>query len=345
MYKVGIIGASGYVGSELISLLIRHKLVELTSISSRSFEGKIISEIYENFFGVIDLVFESEEEVINKSEIIFLALPHGLSEDIALKVRNKNKILIDLGADFRLANELDYKQFYGKYFKDKQIHKESVYCIPELSRFKLEYSNIIANPGCYPTSIALGLAPALKNNLVKKNSIIIDSKSGVTGSGKNCNEATHYIERNENLNAYSIGGVHRHIPEIEQVLSELAGDNIKVSFTPHLLPINRGMLSTIYFDLSKDISIEELFNIYSNFYSNEKFIKILNIGNVAKIKSVTHTNYCHISLHKDDRCHRVIICSVIDNMIKGAAGQAIQNMNIRLGIDELEGLDFISSNF
>ena len=270
MYKVGIIGASGYVGSELISLLIRHKLVELTSISSRSFEGKIISEIYKNFFGVIDLVFESEEEVINKSEIIFLALPHGLSEDIALKVRNKNKILIDLGADFRLANELDYKQFYGKYFKDKQIHKESVYCIPELSRFKLEYSNIIANPGCYPTSIALGLAPALKNNLVKKNSIIIDSKSGVTGSGKNCNEATHYIERNENLNAYSIGRVHRHIPEIEQVLSELAGDNIKVSFTPHLLPINRGILSTIYFDLSKDISIEELFNIYSNFYSNEK---------------------------------------------------------------------------
>lgn len=345
MINVGVIGATGYVGVELISFLLNHKKINLTAISSKSFEGKKISEIYENFYNITNLICDNQQMVIDKCDVIFAALPHGLSEDIAVKIKGGNKVLIDIGADFRLEKEEDYKEFYKINFKDKSLHKKAVYSIPELHREKLDNSNIIANPGCYPTSIALAIAPSLKNKLVKKNSIIIDSKSGITGSGRALNISGQYIECNENFNAYAVGGVHRHIPEIEQILSEFSDHEVRVSFTPHLLPISRGILSTVYYDLNKDISLDKIHSIYSEFYKNEKFVKVLKLGSNAKIKNVTHSNYSHISIYKDNRCNRVIICCVIDNMIKGAAGQAIQNMNIRLGFDEDEGINFIPSNF
>ncbi|WP_297437115.1 N-acetyl-gamma-glutamyl-phosphate reductase [uncultured Clostridium sp.] len=343
--KVGIIGATGFVGSELIRLLLNHNNVEISAISSKSFLDEEIANIYKNFINISDLILEDEDSVIEKSDVIFTAVPHGLSEIIASKILSKNKILIDLGADFRLSDEDDYLKFYNKKYLNKDIHKEAIYCIPELHRRKINKQSIIGNPGCYPTSISLGLAPALYNDIVKKDSIIIDAKSGVTGAGRGANDGTHYISCNENFKPYGVGGVHRHIPEIEEVINSISKVKHKISFTPHLIPINRGILSTIYFDLDKDITVSDLHKLYVDFYKEEKFVVVVDLDTTAEIKNIKSSNYCHISIHKDERCNRAIIISTIDNMIKGAAGQAIQNMNIRMGFNESEGLNLIPSNF
>lgn len=347
MIKVGIIGATGYVGVELLRLLFNHNDVSTIAISSKTFKDKRISEIYENFSGIIDFVCEDEDMVIEKSDIIFGALPHGLSEGLAFKILKKEKKFIDIGADFRLKNEEDYEKWYKNKFNYKPLHEKSVYSIPEFHRNKVIEGNysIISNPGCYPTSIALGIVPAIINNLVKENTLIIDSKSGVTGSGRGLSLSSHFVECNESMNAYAVGGVHRHTPEIEQIINEFSNNLVKITFTPHLIPINRGILSTIYFDLNKNTSIEDIHKLYINYYKDEFFIKILPLGSNAKIKNVTNSNYCNISIHKDERCNRVIICSVIDNMVKGAAGQAIQNMNLLLGIEENTGLKVLATAF
>lgn len=345
MITVGIIGATGYVGVELLEYLLRHPKVEVVGISSKSFVGNNISDIYSNLQGVSNLICEKEDNVIDKASIIFAALPHGLSEKIAGKIKEKNKILIDIGADFRLKSEEKYKEFYKKDYENLSLHKDSIYCIPELHRDLIKEQIIVANPGCYPTSIALGLAPAILKDIVKETSIIIDAKSGVTGAGRVANDNTHYIDCNENLKPYGIGGVHRHIPEIEQVLNDISNKNYVISFTPHLLPINRGILSTIYFDLKEDLTVKDIYDIYIEFYKKEKFVRVLELGKSASIKGVRNSNYCHISIHKDERTNRCIIISTIDNMVKGAAGQAIQNMNIRLGIEEGCGIDVIPRIF
>ncbi|MGL4451697.1 MAG: N-acetyl-gamma-glutamyl-phosphate reductase [Sarcina sp.] len=345
MITVGIIGATGYVGVELLEYLLRHPKVEVVGISSKSFVGSDISDIYSNLQGVSNLICENEDDVIKKASVIFAALPHGLSEKIAIKIKEKNKILIDIGADFRLKSEEKYKEFYKKDYENSSLHEDAIYCIPELHRNLMKNQSIIANPGCYPTSISLGLAPAILKDIVKESSIIIDAKSGVTGAGRVANDNTHYIDCNENLKPYEIGGVHRHIPEIEQVLNDISNENYAISFTPHLLPINRGILSTIYFDLKKDLTVMDIHNIYTEFYKKEKFVKVLEFGKSASIKGVRNSNYCHISVHKDERCNRCIIISTIDNMVKGAAGQAIQNMNIRLGFNEDIGIDMIPRIF
>lgn len=341
--KVGIIGATGFVGSELIRLLMKHKEVELSAISSKSFIKSEISDIYGNFKNIVNLVCEDEKFVIDNSDIIFTALPHGFSEQIA-SLLGKNKILIDIGADFRL-NEEDYLNFYGLNFKNVNIHHDAIYCIPELHRNKIFKQKIISNPGCYPTSVSLALAPSIIMGFVKDTSIIIDSKSGVSGAGRESNFGTHFTSCNENLKPYALAGVHRHIPEIEKVLNELSKNKYRITFTPYLIPINRGILSTIYFDLKIDKSEKDVRDYYKKFYENEKFIVILDEGQVAQIKNVTCSNFVHISIHKDERCNRMIIICAIDNMIKGAAGQAIQNMNIRLGFDESEGIDMIPDIF
>lgn len=345
MLKVGIIGATGYVGAELLRLLINHPKVKVEAISSVSYEGKYISSIYKNFYGATNLKCENQEEVIKKSEIIFAALPHGLSEEIANLVRKENKVLIDLGADFRLDKEDDYKYWYGKYFKYKNLHKESIYALPEFNRNKIKKSKIIANPGCYPTSIELALMPLLKKSLIDVNNIICDSKSGATGAGRGLTLKSHYPELNENFSPYGIG-THRHIPEIEQCLSSIAKEKVQVTFTPHLLPINRGIISTIYCNLKNNskekINLEEIHDLYKNFYKNEYFVNILPLGEIASIKDVAYTNNCNLSLHLNHRGNQIIIISTIDNMIKGAAGQAVQNMNIIMGFDEKEGLFLVS---
>lgn len=344
MIKVGIIGATGYVGAELLRLLLNHPKVQVFKISSVSFIGEEISSIYKNFINKTDLICENAEEVLSNCDVLFTALPHGLSEEIAEKTLSENKLLIDLGADFRLSSESEYLRWYNKKFDKPNIHKYSVYGLPELNKEKIKKSKLIANPGCYPTSIELALLPLLKNSLIHTSRIICDSKSGTTGAGRSLSLTFHYTEVNENFSPYKIG-CHRHLPEIEETLNSISKEKVKITFTPHLLPINRGIVSTIYLSPKNKINLIELRKIYLDFYKNEPFINILPLGDVAQIKQVRISNYCNISLHLNHREDELIIVSTIDNMIKGAAGQAIQNMNLCLGFEETEGLNLISPSF
>ena len=344
MFKVGIVGATGYVGVELLRLLLNHDKVTVTAISSSTFKDEEISSVYKSFFNKTTLVCEDKSEVIEKSDIIFTALPHGLSEEIADEAISKNKKVIDLGADFRLESENSYEEWYGKKFTCKNTHKDSVYGLPEFNGSKVKEYNIVANPGCYPTSISLGLMPLLKNKLINTQNIICDSKSGITGAGRGLSLKTHFSEANENFAAYGIGS-HRHTPEIEQTLSYMANENVEVTFTPHLLPINRGILSTIYCEPKDQLTLEKIHEIYKNQYENEEFVHVLPLGQTAEIKHVKYTNNCNISIHQNYRKNKIIIVSVIDNMVKGAAGQAIQNMNLLLGLPEDTGLKLIAPSF
>lgn len=342
--KAGIIGATGYAGAELVRLLINHPSAEIAAVSSKSFEGKKLSEVYPSFYGVGDLELVSQAEVIEKSDVVFAALPHGLSEPLGAECLKKGKALIDLGADFRLESEEEYEKWYQKPFELPEIHSESVYCIPELHRSLAAGKRIIANPGCYPTSIALGLAPAIRDSLIKLSPIIIDSKSGVTGAGRGLTQNTHYPECNEAFAPYK-AGIHRHTPEIEQTLSKLAGEKVSVTFVPHLLPVNRGIVSTIYAPLAEGVGLDEVREAYERAYSGEKFVRLMPVGQYANLKNVRYSNYCDISLHADERTSTLIIVSAIDNMVKGAAGQAIQNMDLIFGLDESEGLDLVPPAF
>lgn len=344
MIKIGIIGATGYVGAELLRLLLSHPKVEVAALSSVSFEGQEISKVYTNFFNKTGLICESADDVVTKCDVIFTALPHGLSEDIAKKAIDNKKICIDMGADFRLSNEAEYEEWYGKKFTQPEIHTNSVYGLPELNREQIKGCSLIANPGCYPTTIELGLMPLLKNSLIKLEGIICDSKSGTTGAGRGLTLNTHFPEENETFAPYKVGA-HRHTPEIEETLSKMANDKVSVTFTPHLLPINRGILSTIYCAPKAKVNLEEIHKLYVDFYKDEPFVNILPLGETASIKNVRLTNDCFISLHLNHRQDQIIVVSSIDNMIKGAAGQAIQNMNIILGFDETEGLNLIAPSF
>ena len=351
MIKVSVIGATGYAGVELIRLLLSHPKVELKNISSKSFAGENINKIYNNLNKYCEKILTDEDSAIEDSDVVFASLPAGLSEEIAKKCFDKNILFIDLGADFRLSNEEDYKKWYKKDYKYKEIHKEAIYSIPEIIKFDnfynkkdLKKAKIIGNPGCYPTSIGLALAPALINKIIEKEDIIIDSKSGATGAGRELTLNTHFAECNEAFAPYKIAE-HRHTPEIEQTLSNIYGDNIKITFVPHLLALNRGILSTIYAKLKDKNFLENIFNLYKEFYKDSKFVRVLNIGNIANLKNVKYSNYCDISIHIDERTNKLIIVSAIDNMVKGAAGQAIQNMNIALGFEEDAGLDMIPPAF
>lgn len=343
--KVGIIGATGYAGVELIRILLGHPTVELVAISSVSFEGKAMSEVYPNLLQICDDVLVDEDTVIEKSDVIFASLPHGLCEALALKAVAKNKKFIDLGADFRLHKEEDYQQWYGLNYNQKELHEKSCYCIPELHRKDVTQDvDIIGNPGCYPTSIGLALAPIIKSGLADLNSIIIDSKSGVTGAGRGLSQTSHYPDCNEAFSPYKVA-MHRHTPEIEQTIADLSGKEINVTFVPHLLPVNRGIVSTIYVSLKGEVQDNAINYMYQNFYKEEKFVRVLKQGDVANLKNVKFSNYCDISLHLDKRTNRLIIVSTIDNMVKGAAGQAIQNMNLLFGLPEDAGLNLIPPAF
>lgn len=351
MIKAGIIGGSGYVGEELIRLLLNHPYVEIKAISSHSYNNKTLQSIYKNMISQNVMVFEEESSVIEKCDVIFLALPHGLSEEIANKCILKNKLVIDMGADFRIKDEATYEKWYGNKFANKSLHEDAVYGLPEVNKEYIKKAKIISNPGCYATSIELGLLPLIYNNLIDKKNIICDSKSGVSGAGKSLSETTHYTNCNESLSAYKIGN-HRHIGEIEEVLSSVYcktnnddNSNVEICFTPHLLPINRGILSTIYTELNSSNDLKEVHKIYKDFYKHCPFVNILDLGESSCIKDVKYSNYCNISLHMDFRCKKLIIISCIDNMMKGAAGQAIQNMNIHYGFNESTGLNLIPPPF
>lgn len=340
--KVGIIGASGYAGVELLRLFHSHPSVEIGGISSVSFEGKSIDEVFPNLRQIDEKILQDENAVIEACDVIFTAVPYGVAEKIAIKCNEKRKKCIDLGADFRLDEAEVYTKWYGETYSAPELHEESVYGLPELFRKKIAGKQIVGNPGCYPTASALALAPVLQK--FGALPVIIDAKSGVTGAGRSLTENTHFTNVNEAFSPYKIAS-HRHTPEIEQTLSYIAGEEVKITFVPHLLPINRGILATCYVDLPEKKSIKEVYKWYETFYQNEQFVRLLPLGKIVDLKNVKYSNYCDISIHMDDRTHRLIVVSAIDNMVKGAAGQAIQNMNILLGLPEETGLLMIPPAF
>lgn len=341
---VGIIGATGYAGVELIRLLIQHPDVSLTHISSKSFEGNRIDEVYPTLVKACSFSLEDEQTVAKSCDVVFCALPHGHAENLAKICLEAGGKFIDLGADFRLKSSADYERWYGQTAPSANLLSQAIYSIPELLDQQIKNEQLIANPGCYPTSITLGLAPAIQNHWIDVNSIIIDAKSGTTGAGRALSENTHFPQCNENFAPYKIAQ-HRHTPEIEQTLSEIADESVTITFVPHLLPINRGIESTIYANLNQKIDLQHCIEDYQKFYNEKPFVRVMEMGEIASINLVKYSNFCNISLHMDERTNRLIIVSVIDNMMKGAAGQAIQNMNLILGIEEQAGLTAIPPAF
>jgi N-acetyl-gamma-glutamyl-phosphate reductase len=338
MIKTAIFGASGYTGQELTRILLGHPEVKLVAVTSRRFAGQPVSEVFPSLQGLTSLKYQNATptQISNICDVVFLALPHGVSMEIAPEFISKGKKVIDLSADYRLRDLKTYETWYGKHSSAKLI-KNAVYGISELYRQQIRKTEFIANPGCYPTSIILGLAPALTKKLLDVYAIIADSASGVSGAGREPLTGSLFCEVDGGFKAYKVGK-HRHLPEIEQELNALAGKKFAITFTPHLLPVKRGILSTIYATLKKNITLPELHSLYSSFYAEEKFVRICPAGIYPNISSVCGSNYCDIGLAVDLRTKRVIIISAIDNLIKGAAGQAVQNMNIICGFKEDTGL-------
>ena len=335
--KAGVVGATGYAGAELCRILTGHPGAELTAVSSVSFEGKKLSDIYPSYYQVCEPVCGKQEEVVEQCEVIFSALPHGLSQELAAECDAKGKAFIDLGAELRLEREAEYQEWYGNSFLDPALHEKAVYGLPELFREQIRGKKLIANPGCYTTAVPLALYPALEAGLIEKDGIVADCKSGVTGAGRKMTQNTHYPELNEAFTAYKVAA-HRHTPEMEQTLSKAAGAPVKLTFVPHLLPVNRGVLATCFARLMPGVTMESLSRVYHERYDGEYFIRLLPEGRVADIKNVWYSNFCDISLHLDSRTGTLVAISAIDNMVKGAAGQAVQNMNLAFGLDETAGL-------
>lgn len=342
--KVGVVGATGYAGSEICRLILGHPQAELAAISSVSFEGMALSQVYPAYYQICDMVCGTQEEVVEKSDVIFAALPHGLSQELGAQCYSLGKTFIDMGADFRLESEEEYKEWYGGEYQDKALHQEAVYGLPEFFREKIRGKKLIANPGCYTTAVPLALVPALEAGFIEPQGIIADCKSGVTGAGRKPTQSNHYPELNESFTAYKVAN-HRHTPEIEQTLSKIAGEKLKLTFVPHLLPINRGILATCYAKLKPGVTEEQLWKAYHDRYDGEFFVRLLPKGQVANVKNVRYTNYCDVSLFVDNRTGTFIAVSAIDNMVKGAAGQAIQNMNLSFDLEETTGLKLVPPAF
>lgn len=336
---VGVVGAKGYAARELIKILISHPCVNLVSLGDNNPSPEPITQIFPQFRKLTNLNIEPADiNKINKlADVIFLALPHKVAQEYARPFINAGKKVIDLSADFRFDNVEIYEKYYNIPHQEKELNKEAVYGMPELFRDKIKTARMIASPGCYPTSVILGLAPLMSTDWIDFNSIIADSKSGVSGAGRVPSPITHYHECNESIKPYSVAS-HRHTPEIEEKLSILAKKEIVISFTPHLTPMDRGILSTIYVNLKNNISEEEIYEKYNGFYKDEPFVRFLPKGEMPLTKAVAFTNFCDIGLKVDKRTNRLIVASVIDNLIKGASGQAVQSFNIIMGIDERMGL-------
>lgn len=340
MIKASIIGATGYTGAELVRLLYRHSEVEFSVLSSRSSVGEDIADIYPGLRHCVSHTFEEQdlERIVGESDIIFICLPHGHAVEVVSNAFSAGVKVIDLGADFRLKDPFVYQKWYGLEHGAPELLKTAVYGLPEIKGEAVAQAQIIANPGCYPTSILLGLAPLLHYGVILPGSIIADSKSGVCGAGKTPSEKTHFVECNENINPYGVQG-HRHRPEIEQELSLLAGDPLRISFTPHLLPITRGILSTIYADLGAELSEEQVREMYREYYSGKGFIRLLPPQVWPHTKWVYGSNFCDINFCLDQEAGRITVMSAIDNLVKGASGQAVQNMNLMFGFDERTALE------
>ncbi|MBN2653617.1 MAG: N-acetyl-gamma-glutamyl-phosphate reductase [Nitrospirae bacterium] len=335
MHKIGICGGSGYTGAELLRILNLHPDVEITAITSEKSAGKTVPEIFPHLTAYKHLVYEPliNEKLLSKADIFFMALPHGASQIAVDYFFSNGKKVIDLSADYRIKNPSVYEEWYKLPHQKTATLAKAVYGLPELYRKDIKNAALIANPGCYPTGSILALAPVLKAGLVDLDSISIDAKSGVSGAGRKSDMVFSYCEVNDGFKAYGLG-THRHTPEIEQVLSSVAQSDILLNFTPHLVPMDRGIVSTIYCRLKKDITTSDVLSIYQQAYTNEQFVVVLPEGKYPDAKHVRGTNYCHIGLKVNKRTNTLIIVSAIDNLVKGASGQAVQNMNLMLGIDE-----------
>lgn len=339
MIKAGIIGATGYAGQQLASLLVNHPEAEIKFVSSNSYAGQLFSDIYPQFYKILDMPLLSTEEAkaaMSDVDVVFTALPNGLVFELAQLALEKGIKIIDFSADFRLDDPDVYEEWYKTEHTAKDLISKQVYGLAELWRDKIKGADLIANPGCYTTASILAISALLREEgLVDTDHIIIDAKSGITGSGRKKDLSLLYAEAGESVKAYGIAH-HRHTPEIEQELSKVAGKEIQVQFTPHLMPMKRGILATIYVDLKKDVTEDDLYAVYEKYYGDENFIRIRR--DMCETRFVVGTNFCDISVRVDQRTHRAIITSCIDNMVKGAAGQAVQNMNVAFGLEETAGL-------
>ncbi|MBU0908460.1 MAG: N-acetyl-gamma-glutamyl-phosphate reductase [Proteobacteria bacterium] len=341
MLRVGIVGASGYTGGELARILSLHPEVEISVATSRNYAGKRLSQVYPHLAGIADIVCEDVQitDLVHRADIFFTAVPHQTAMAIVPEFLEAGKKVIDLSADFRLDDPLVYEAWYQPHTAQKYL-AEAVYGLPELNRENIAGARLVANPGCYPTSIILALAPLLEKGLIDLDTIVADSKSGTSGAGRGAQVGSLFCEVTDGFRAYKVGE-HRHTPEIEQELGKLAGSRLTISFTPHLLPISRGILSTIYGKLIRDIDPQEIFDLFQSFYQDEKFVRICRPGNFPATQYVRGSNYCDIGCKVDTRTGRVVLVSVIDNLVKGAAGQAVQNMNVICGFRESLGLETV----
>ncbi len=342
MVKVGIIGATGYAGGELVRLLINHPQAEIKWYGSRSYIDKKYCEVYQNFFQIVDDVCldDNMEALADEVDVIFTATPQGfcaslVNEDILNKVK-----VIDLSADFRIKDVATYEKWYGIKHQSPQFIKEAVYGLSEINREDIRSARLLANPGCYPTCSTLSIYPLAKEGLIDMNTVIIDAKSGTSGAGRGAKVDNLYCEVNENIKAYGVA-THRHTPEIEEQLSYASGEQVLLNFTPHLVPMNRGILITAYAALKKAVTYEEVKAVYDKYYANEKFVRVLEKDVCPQTKWVEGSNYVDVNFKIDPRTNRIIMMGAMDNLVKGAAGQAVQNMNLMFGLKESEGLELV----
>lgn len=342
MIKAGIIGSTGYAGGELVRILSGHKEVEIVWYGSRSYIDQRYASVYQNMFQIVDAVCmdDNMQELADKVDVIFTATPQGLcaslvNEEVLSKVK-----IVDLSADFRIKDVSVYEKWYGIEHKSPSFIEEAVYGLCEVNREAVKHARLVANPGCYTTCSILTAYPLAKEGLIDMNTLIIDAKSGTSGAGRGTKLLNLYCEVNENIKAYAVAS-HRHTPEIEEQLGYASGEEVLLNFTPHLVPMNRGILATEYAKLTRKITYEEVKAVYDKYYADEKFIRVLERDIWPETKWVEGSNYVDINFKIDERTGRIIMLGAIDNLVKGAAGQAVQNMNLMFGIREASGLEMV----
>ena len=342
MIKAGIIGATGYAGAELVRILTGHKDVQIVWYGSRSYIDQKFADIYRNFFRIVDArcLDDHMEELAEEADVIFTATPQGYCASVISEaILSKTKI-IDLSADFRIKDVDIYEKWYGIKHQSPQFIEEAVYGLCEINREEIRQARLVANPGCYTTCSILTAYPLAKERVIDMNTLIVDAKSGTSGAGRGAKVANLFCEVNENIKAYGVT-THRHTPEIEEQLSYAAGEPVLLNFTPHLVPMNRGILATEYASLKKPVTMEEVGRIYQEYYGGERFIRLLEPGTCPETRWVEGSNYVDIGFQIDARTGRIVMMGAIDNLVKGAAGQAVQNMNLMFGLPENEGLDLV----
>jgi N-acetyl-gamma-glutamyl-phosphate reductase len=338
--KVGIVGGTGYTGVELLRLLAQHPEVELKAVTSRTEAGMPVSQMYPNLRGRVDLPFsEPTLQNLGECDVVFFATPNGVAMKQVPELLAQGVKIIDLAADFRLKDPAQWQQWYGMPHTSEDLLAEAVYGLPEVNREAIKTARLVANPGCYPTAVQLGFLPLLKAGLIDSQSLIADAKSGVSGAGRKAEVATLLCEAGDSFKAYGVAG-HRHLPEIKQGLASISGAPVGLTFVPHLLPMIRGIHATLYARLTADVS--DIQALYEKTYQNEAFVDVLPAGSHPETRSVRGANMCRMAVHRPQGGDTVVILSVIDNLVKGAAGQAVQNMNIMCGLPETTGLNHIA---